>query len=148
MSEPVIICHPTIPHVSAVLPLWVRVSIDPWDLCNRNNLDTNPSLYIYVHGGSSLTSIFLWFLRRSRMADGRQQTTCGEQNTTGRTMRVRVLYPLFTAASCFFCHSICHLLLSSCSLVLNTCRIPRHTCRKSSTSTQQEECDSGGCALH
>ena len=28
VSEPVIICHPTIPHVSAVLPLWVRVSID------------------------------------------------------------------------------------------------------------------------
>ena len=27
VSEPVI-CHPTIPHVSVVLPLWVRVSID------------------------------------------------------------------------------------------------------------------------
>ena len=27
VSEPVI-CHPNIPHVSAVLPLWVRVSID------------------------------------------------------------------------------------------------------------------------
>ena len=28
VSEPVIICHPTIPHVPAVLPLWVPVSID------------------------------------------------------------------------------------------------------------------------
>ena len=28
VSEPVTICHPTIPHVSAVLLLWVRVSID------------------------------------------------------------------------------------------------------------------------
>ena len=28
VSEPVInICHPTIPHVSVMLPLWVRVSI-------------------------------------------------------------------------------------------------------------------------
>ena len=38
-----------------------------------NYLDTNPSLYIYVHRGSSLTSIFLWFLRRSQMADSRQR---------------------------------------------------------------------------
>ena len=71
------------------------------DLCNSNNLDTSPSLYIYVHGGSSLTSIFPVSLRRSQI-DGRLQTTCGEQTATGRTMCVRVLYPLFTAASCFF----------------------------------------------
>ena len=69
-------------------------------LCNSNNLDTNPSLYIYVHRGSSLTSIFSVVF--AKIADGRQQTTCGEQNATERTMCVRVLYPLFTAASCFF----------------------------------------------
>ena len=28
VSERVVICHPTIPHVSAVLPLWMRVSTD------------------------------------------------------------------------------------------------------------------------
>ena len=95
-------------------------------LCSSNNLDTNPSLYIYVHRGSSSTSIFSVVF--AKIADGREQTTCGEQNATGRTMCVRVLYPLFTTASCFFCHSICHVLLSSCSLVLNTRRIPRHTC--------------------
>ena len=77
------------------------------DLCNSNNLDTSPSLYIYVHGGSSLTSIFPVSLRRSQI-DGRLQTTCGVQkNATRSTMCVRVLYPLFfTAASCLFCHSI------------------------------------------
>ena len=96
------------------------------DLRNSNNIDANPSLYIYVHRGSSLTSIFSVFF--AKIADGKQQTTCGEQNATGRTMCVRVLYPLLTAASCFSCHSICHVLLSSCSLVLNTCRIPCHTC--------------------
>ena len=41
-------------------------------LCNSNNLDTNPSLYIYVHRGSSLREFFLWFSRRSQMADSRQ----------------------------------------------------------------------------
>ena len=96
------------------------------DLCKSNNLDTNPSLYIYVRKGSALTSIFSVVF--AKIADARQQTRCGEQNATGRTMCVSVLYPLFTAASCFFCPSICHALLSSCSLVLNTCRIPRHTC--------------------
>ena len=69
-------------------------------LCNSNNLDTIPSVYIYVQRGSSLTSISSVVF--AKIADGRQQTTCGEQNATGRTMCVRVLYPLFTAVSCFF----------------------------------------------
>ena len=45
------------------------------DLCNIN-IDTNPSLHIYVHRGSSLTSIFCFF---AKVAGDRQQTTCGEQ---------------------------------------------------------------------
>ena len=47
--------------------------IAPHILCNSNNLDTNPSLYIYVYRGSSLTSIFSVFLQRSQMADSRQR---------------------------------------------------------------------------
>ena len=66
------------------------------DLCKSNRLDTNPSLCIYVHDGS----IFFRFI--AKIADGRQQVTCGDQNATGRTMCVRVLYPLFSAASFFF----------------------------------------------
>ena len=42
-------------------------------LCKSNNLDTNPSIYIHVHRGSSITSIFSVFLRRSQMADSRQR---------------------------------------------------------------------------
>ena len=42
------------------------------DLCDGNIVDTNPSLHIYVHRGSFLTSIFLSFLGRSQMTDSRQ----------------------------------------------------------------------------
>ena len=129
MSEPVIICQPTITHISAVLPLWVRVS--PWirkhsDFCNTN-IDTNAPLLIYVNRGSSLTSIFGWVLRRWQMTDSRHLA----ESKTLQAMCVCVPHPLFTAASSFFCHSKCHVSLSSGSIFLNTCRILRHTCRSS-----------------
>ena len=41
------------------------------DLCNSDNLDTNPSLYIYVHRGSSLTDIVS--VDFAKIADGRQR---------------------------------------------------------------------------
>ena len=42
-------------------------------------MPTNPSLYIYVHRGSFLTSILFF----AKIADDRQrQITCGEQNAT------------------------------------------------------------------
>ena len=69
-------------------------------VCNINNLDTKPSFYIHVHRGSSLTSIFSVVF--AKIADGRQQITCEEQNATSRTMCVLLPYQVFKAASCFF----------------------------------------------
>ena len=67
VSEPVITCHPTIPHVSAVLPLWVRVSIDAdtyKDLRNSNNLDTNTSLvYTFTSTDEGAQKIIFRHLR-------------------------------------------------------------------------------------
>ena len=69
-------------------------------LCNSKNLYTNPYLYIYVHRGSSLTNMF--FCGFANIADGRQQTTRGEQNPAGRTMCVRVLcFSLYGGESLF-----------------------------------------------
>ena len=81
-----------------------------------NNLDTNPSLYIYVHRGSSLTSIFSVFLRRSQMADSRQRAE-------SKTLQVGPCACACCTLSlrrrvAFYCHSMCHVLLFSCSLVL------------------------------
>ena len=96
------------------------------DLCNSNNLDTNPSLYIHVHRGSSLTSIVSVFLRKSQMADSRQRAESKTLQVGPCACACCILSLRRRVA--FFCHSICHVLLSSCSLVLNTCRISRHTC--------------------
>ena len=63
----------------------------------------------------------------AKIADGREQTTCGEQNATGDYVRARAVSSLY-GGELLFCHSICHVLLSSFSLVLSTCHIPRHTC--------------------
>ena len=89
-SEPVIICHPTIPHFSLFL-LFCRFGCacpsmrKHEDLCNSNNLDNNPSLYIHVQRGSLSTSISSVFCAKIRY--DRQKTTCGDQNTTtDRTM--------------------------------------------------------------
>ena len=96
------------------------------DLCNSNNLHANPSLYIYVHGGSSSTRIVSVFLRRSQMANSRQRA---ESKTlqVGPCACACCILSLRPRVA-FFCHSICHVLLFSSSLVLNTCRISRHTC--------------------
>ena len=72
------------------------------DLCNSNNLDTKPSLYIYVHRGRFFTSIFSDCF--AKIADDRQQTTSGEQNATVRTMCACRIPPVRRRDSCF-CHS-------------------------------------------
>ena len=88
------------------------------DLCNSNNLDTNPSLYIYVHREAVFNEYFFCSFS-AKFADDRQQATCGEQNATGRTMcACRILSLRRRVAFVIACH-----VLSSCSLVLNTCSL-------------------------
>ena len=85
------------------------------DLCNSSGFDTNPSLYINVHRSSFLTSVFSDLF--AKIADYRQQITCGERNATGMwayrilSLRRRVYFVI-----------PCHV-LSSCSLVLITCSL-------------------------
>ena len=87
------------------------------NLCNSNSVDTNPSLHFYVHRGSFLTRMFSVFF--AKIADDRQQTTCGEQNATDRTMcACRILSLRRRVAFVIACH-----VLSSCPLVLNTCSL-------------------------
>ena len=83
VSKPVI-CPSTIPHVSSVLPLWVRVSIDRCgnigNFKNSNNLDTNQP--ILAHSRPQREALFnesLFFFFVAKIADDRQQqTTCEE----------------------------------------------------------------------
>ena len=91
------------------------------DLCNSTTLDTNPSLHIYVHRGSSLTTFLLLFLRRSQMTDSRQHT---ESKTLQVGPCARAVSSLYVGE--LHCHSLSRVILLL--IVLNTCRIPRHTC--------------------
>ena len=86
VSEPVI-SHPTIAHVSAVLLLWVRVSIDECGnigtFKNSNNLQTNQPILKQLRPQKQFFNEYFFSFFLAKIADDRQQqTTCGEQNTT------------------------------------------------------------------
>ena len=80
------------------------------EICN-SNLGTNPSLHLRPRG-FFLTRHFSFFF--AKIADDRQQTTCGEHNATtlphstaavGNTIYVRVACPRYAVASCL-CRSL------------------------------------------
>ena len=71
-------------NLSCVTPPYHTLLLYAEAFKKSNNLDrpTNPSLYVYVHRGSFLTSIFSVFFFAKIANDRQQQTTCGEQNAT------------------------------------------------------------------
>ena len=77
------------------------------NLCSSIDLDTNPSLHIYVHTGSFLRSFFPIFL--AKIADDRQRTTCREQNATGRGPCARAVSPLYGGE--LLCRSLSRIVL-------------------------------------
>ena len=73
------------------------------------SLDIHPSLYIYVHRGSSSTSIFCVFLRRSQMADSRQRAESKTLQVGSCACACCILSIRRRVA--FFCRIICHMLI-------------------------------------
>ena len=151
LSSKPVICHPTIPHLSAVLPLRGRADWSRnFERKYRNlriNLDTKQSLqFSQQRQIFTYTNFYGDYLPTSQMTT--HQTKCGKHDaacmtlspsiiststSTSRQDHVRVPYPLYTAAGCFCdslsckpsCSVVLDVLFTLCSTVSH---IPRHRC--------------------
>ena len=135
LSEPVI-CHPTIPHISVLLPLRERADwsrnfgrMSYRDLWN-SNLDANQSFhfspqrqFIYVH--QLLRRVFANVIDDNTKQNAGRTTVrvrprrpAAAAVAVGSTMRACILCIMRRVAFVIACH-----VLSSCSLILDTCSL-------------------------